>query len=81
MKFDARNKDARFFRFDYGAQGEIINRDFFKNCGVKQMVRQVVRGYHSTIFAYGQTGAGKSYTIEGYKYQINEKGKYEPQID
>ena len=42
------------------------------------MVRQVVNGYHSTIFAYGQTGAGKSYTMEGYKYQINEKGKYEP---
>jgi hypothetical protein len=40
-----------------------------------------VKGYHSTIFAYGQTGAGKSYTMEGYKYQINEKGKYEPQID
>lgn len=81
LKFDARNKDARVFKFDYVAQGDTVNRDFFKNCGVKRMVRQVVKGYHSTIFAYGQTGAGKSYTMEGYKYQINEKGKYEPQID
>ena len=60
------------------AQGGVPNRDFFKQCGVKRMVRQVVNGYHSTVFAYGQTGSGKSYTMEGYKYQVDEKGRFEP---
>jgi kinesin family protein 4/21/27 len=44
------------------------------------MVQKVIRGYHSTIFAYGQTGAGKTYTMEGYQYQVTEKGKYVPMI-
>lgn len=25
-------------------------------------------GYNSTIFAFGQTSAGKTYTMEGYEY-------------
>jgi predicted ATPase len=81
MRFDARNKESKYFNFDMVAQGEIKQRDFFEKVGVKRMVRQVVHGYHSTIFAYGQTGAGKTYTMEGYKYQMNENGKYEPQIE
>jgi hypothetical protein len=31
------------------------------------------QGYHATIFAYGQTGAGKTFTMEGYQYDNNEK--------
>ncbi|OQR81160.1 kinesin-like protein [Achlya hypogyna] len=33
--------------------------------GMAQLVESVVDGYSSTIFAYGQTGAGKSHTIFG----------------
>lgn len=29
------------------------------------MVDNCLAGYHSTIFAYGQTGAGKTHTISG----------------
>jgi len=28
-------------------------------------LRSVIEGYNGTIFAYGQTGAGKTYTIQG----------------
>ena len=45
------------------------------------MIRQVVNGFHGTIFAYGQTGAGKTYTMEGYKYVKSDKGSFEPQIE
>ena len=45
------------------------------------MIKQVVNGYHGTIFAYGQTGAGKTYTMEGYKYTKSAKGSFEPQIE
>lgn len=29
------------------------------------LISKVVEGYHSTIFAYGHTSAGKTYTMEG----------------
>lgn len=44
------------------------------------MVQKVMKGYHATIFAYGQTGAGKTYTMEGYKYFKNNRGEFEPMI-
>jgi len=28
-------------------------------------VNEVLEGYNCTIFAYGQTGTGKTYTMEG----------------
>jgi len=39
----------------------------------RQLVQSVVQGYNGTILAYGQTGAGKTYTMSGtannYKYR------------
>ena len=29
------------------------------------MISRVLEGFHSTIFAYGSTGSGKTYSIEG----------------
>ncbi|KAL9955265.1 hypothetical protein ACROYT_G036563 [Oculina patagonica] len=31
----------------------------------KDIVKQFLEGYNATIFAYGETGAGKTYTIQG----------------
>jgi hypothetical protein len=31
-------------------------------------------GYNGTIFAYGQTGTGKTYTMSGDSYDFLEKG-------
>ena len=42
------------------------------------MVKSIFAGYHATVFAYGQTGTGKTYTMEGYKYSIDENGVYSP---
>jgi hypothetical protein len=30
-------------------------------------VISVLEGYNATIFAYGQTGTGKTHTMEGFK--------------
>lgn len=32
---------------------------------ISPIVNEVLEGYNCTIFAYGQTGTGKTYTMEG----------------
>lgn len=32
----------------------------------------VLEGYNSTILAYGQTGTGKTYTMEGFKFEAED---------
>lgn len=81
LKFDARNKEPKTYTFDKVADGSVDQRSFYQQIGVKGMIRQVVNGYHGTIFAYGQTGAGKTFTMEGYKYTVSSKGTFEPQIE
>lgn len=39
---------------------------------VQPFVKYVKQGYNCTVFAYGQTGTGKTYTI-GTEYQVNDK--------
>jgi kinesin family protein 3/17 len=38
----------------------------------KQAVWSVLEGYNATILAYGQTGTGKTYTMEGFKYSAGD---------
>ena len=39
----------------------------------KGIIQQVIEGYSGTVFCYGQTGAGKTFTMGGsqmdYKYR------------
>lgn len=35
------------------------------NVVVSPLLKQVIAGYNCTVFAYGQTGTGKTYTMEG----------------
>lgn len=44
-----------------------VNNAFVFNDIGKEILDHIYQGYNSTIFAYGQTGAGKSYSIEGYE--------------
>lgn len=48
---------------------------------VDDMVQHVIDGFHSTVFCYGQTGAGKTYTMDGYHYKKTDKGLYLPVVD
>jgi kinesin family protein 3/17 len=31
-----------------------------------------LEGFNATIMAYGQTGTGKTYTMEGFKYNSHD---------
>jgi kinesin family protein 3/17 len=41
----------------------------------RPIVENVLEGYNGTIFAYGQTGTGKTFTMEGNRSVPELKGK------
>lgn len=51
------------FSFDYVfGEGSVPSHQVYSQC-VHPLVEGIFLGYHATVFAYGQTGAGKSYTM------------------
>ncbi|XP_051563571.1 kinesin heavy chain-like isoform X1 [Myxocyprinus asiaticus] len=44
------------------------------NTCAKQIVKDVLDGYNGTIFAYGQTSSGKTFTMEGKLHDSNDRG-------
>ncbi|KAJ6316425.1 hypothetical protein OIU78_019670 [Salix suchowensis] len=43
---------------------------------ISPIVNEVLEGYNCTIFAYGQTGTGKTYTMEGGRVGVVESGEF-----
>jgi len=43
-------------------------QNFLYDNTAKPAVLSVLEGYNATMLAYGQTGTGKTYTMEGFKY-------------
>lgn len=56
--------EQKSFSFDYVATDNISQAEIFDVIG-KPIADSCLSGYNSTIFAYGQTGAGKTFTILG----------------
>ncbi|KAI6215336.1 hypothetical protein M3Y94_00373800 [Aphelenchoides besseyi] len=44
------------------------------NAVARPIVENVLKGYNGTIFAYGQTGTGKTYTMSGGDSKAEERG-------
>eukprot|EP00562_Extubocellulus_spinifer_P020182 CAMPEP_0178588094 /NCGR_PEP_ID=MMETSP0697-20121206/26830_1 /TAXON_ID=265572 /ORGANISM="Extubocellulus spinifer, Strain CCMP396" /LENGTH=1481 /DNA_ID=CAMNT_0020224381 /DNA_START=164 /DNA_END=4609 /DNA_ORIENTATION=+ len=61
--FDARTKSWKSYSFDRIWGPESTQRGVFQD--VEPLALSVVDGFNATIFAYGQTSSGKSYTMEG----------------
>lgn len=67
------HKKTKCFSFD-NVFDEMNNQEsIFINFG-KQMIEKFVQGYNCCIFAYGQTGAGKTYTMQGDLSDEKERG-------
>jgi len=56
--------ESKIFYFDYVAPDTCSQEFIFEKTGYP-LADAFIRGYNTTIFAYGQTGAGKTYTIQG----------------
>ncbi|XP_070498276.1 kinesin-like protein KIF18A [Chironomus tepperi] len=50
--------------FDSVFNEDSVNQDIFENC-MKPLVTSVMGGYNCSVFVYGATGAGKTYTMLG----------------
>lgn len=59
-----RNAAEIGFTFDQIFNANSTQSEVFDN-SAKDIVEKFIEGYNGTIFAYGQTGCGKTYTIEG----------------
>lgn len=55
------------FSFDW-VYDPASTQDFIYQHTAMSAVNSVLEGYNATILAYGQTGTGKTHTMEGFKY-------------
>ena len=60
--------------FDTIYNGNIDQNSFFKEVAFST-IEDVLKGYNGTIFTYGQSGSGKTYTMFGDDiYDVEKKG-------
>ena len=53
------------YQFDAVFGADVSNEMVYENVG-SYVVEAVLEGYNGTVFAYGQTGCGKSHTMRGF---------------
>ena len=58
-----RSKEKQY-AFDYAFNAETGQQEIFESTS-KFLVEGILEGYNATVFAYGATGAGKTYTMLG----------------
>jgi len=56
------------FTFDHVFGEDTDQRDVYEQIA-KPAIMSMLQGYNASIVAYGQTGAGKTYTMEGFNYE------------
>ena len=59
-----RDKDVLAYSFD-NLFGPEASNEIIYSAAVKNLVHKAMEGYHGTIFAYGQTSSGKTFTMNG----------------
>jgi len=62
--------EPKTYNFDWVAGESATQQDIFELIG-KPMVDKCLEGYNCCIFAYGQTGTGKTYTMQGRGLENN----------
>lgn len=70
--------DNKTFYFDYVAGENITQKQLFSIVG-KPLSHICLDGYNICVFAYGQTGAGKTFTMQG-KCEVEEDMGLQPNV-
>lgn len=60
-------RTAADYTFDYAVTGS--DNELIYNKSIRDQVLSAMEGYNSTVFAYGQTSSGKTYTMTGTENQ------------
>ncbi|OXU24036.1 hypothetical protein TSAR_014253 [Trichomalopsis sarcophagae] len=68
-----REEPPKIFSFDAVFDSQATQVDIY-NETARAIVNKVLEGYNGTIFAYGQTGTGKTYTMSGSKSSPQLRG-------
>lgn len=77
---ESKNSNERYnsktFTFDHAFNVDTTQLDVYRAV-VEPLIEQVVMGYNCTVFAYGQTGTGKTYTMEGERSEDDNACSWE----
>jgi type II secretory ATPase GspE/PulE/Tfp pilus assembly ATPase PilB-like protein len=60
---DGGNK--KIIKYDYVGADSVSQEQFYRSTGISDNVRRLFEGFSSTVLAYGPTGSGKTYTMQG----------------
>ncbi|XP_060678039.1 kinesin-like protein KIF3C isoform X2 [Hemiscyllium ocellatum] len=64
---------AKSFRFDAVYESSCRQSELYDET-VRPLVDSVLQGFNGTVFAYGQTGTGKTYTMQGVWAEPEKRG-------
>lgn len=70
---DPTSDNVKVFTFDAVYDWRSTQQELYEET-VRPLVSSVLDGFNGTIFAYGQTGTGKTYTMEGSKTEHEKRG-------
>jgi len=70
----SRAQTALAYQFERCFGQETTQEELFEGCGVKEMLDHVLEGYSATVFAYGPTGSGKTFSVTGRPDSIVKNG-------
>ena len=62
------------FSFDHVFDMDSTQKEVYE-ITAKPAIISVLEGYNSTVFAYGQTGTGKTFTMEGFTYSLSDNNR------
>merc|ERR1719265_981172 len=62
---EGKEAGSQSFAFDVVLGAQTHQEDVWGQLRIGELVDKVCDGYNGTVFAYGQTGAGKTHTMSG----------------
>lgn len=69
-----RAKTALAYQFERCFGQSTTQEELFDACGVKEQLDHVLEGFSATVFAYGPTGSGKTFSVTGRPDSIVKHG-------